>query len=25
VDQWFSAETQGAMRALVERLAKKRG
>lgn len=25
VDQWFSDETQGAMRALVERLAKKRG
>ncbi len=25
VDQWFSTETQGAMRALVERLAKKKG
>ncbi len=25
VDQWFSSETQGAMRALVERLAKRKG
>ena len=25
VDQWFSAETQGAMRALLERLAKRKG
>jgi enoyl-CoA hydratase/carnithine racemase len=25
IDQWFSAETQGAMRALVERLAKRKG